>query len=272
MELACSDLWVEGPKWLGNMEETEEEVQDAPMPENCAAELRAADKSVTVGLLTTNVLPDIDCNRYSSLEKLLRVTARVLMFVERLKNKVKNRSDSGDGTATASEAEQLAQAEMSWIKAVQQQFIPNNSIQKQFDLFLDGDGIWRCGGRLSNADVPFETKHPILLPRDHYFTSLVVRRAHQRVLHNGVKDTLTEVRARYWIRKGRAFMKKIVRQCVICKKLEGRPCLGPSAPPLPSFRLREDPTPEWILRDLYISNSLMAQKATRFGSACTLVV
>ena len=111
----------------------------------------------------------------------------------------------------------------------------------KFDLFLDDDGIWRCGGRLSNADIPYQTRHPILLPRDHYLTTLIVRRAHQRVLHNGVKDTLSEVRFRYWIVKGRAFVKKMIHHCIVCRKLEGKPFLGPSPPPLPSFRLTEDP-------------------------------
>ena len=100
---------------------------------------------------------------------------------------------------------------------------------------------WRCGGRFSNADVPYGVKHPILLPKDHHFTLLVVRQAHVRVLHNGVKDTLNEVRSKFWIVKGRSFVKKVIHQCVTCKRFEGRPCLGPPPPPLPRFRVAEDP-------------------------------
>ena len=55
------------------------------------------------------------------------------------------------------------------------------------------------GGRLCNSDLPYHTKHTILLPRSHHFSLLVVRIAHQRVQHSGVKDTLTEVQSRYWI-------------------------------------------------------------------------
>ena len=68
-----------------------------------------------------------------------------------------------------------------------------------------------------------------------------MRKAHERVFHNGVKDTLTEVRSRFWILKGRALVKKVVHQCVICRKFEGRPYLGPPPPPLPEFRVKEDP-------------------------------
>ena len=107
-------------------------------------------------------------------------------------------------------------------------------LKKQFNLFKD-EGVWRCGGRLANADIPFQEKHPILLPRSHHLATLVTREAHQRVFHNGVKDTLTEVRSRFWILKGRALVKKVVHQCIVCKKS------GPSPPPLPKFRLKEDP-------------------------------
>ena len=46
---------------------------------------------------------------------------------------------------------------------------------------------------LSNAEVPYSTKHPILLPKDHQLTTLVVLRAHKRVSHGGVRETLTEL-------------------------------------------------------------------------------
>lgn len=48
----------------------------------------------------------------------------------------------------------------------------------QFGLFQDKTGIWRCGGRLGNANLSFEAKHPAILPSGHRFTSLVILRAH----------------------------------------------------------------------------------------------
>ena len=159
------------------------------------------------------------------------------MFLNNLKNKVKAKIATSSEPVALSEVELLAQAETLWVKIAQRPFAKESNLQKQFDLFLDEDGVWRCGGWLSNADVPFRMKHPVLLPRDHYLTTLIVRRAHQRVLHNGVKDTLAEVRARHWIVKGRAFVRKLIHQCVISKKFEGKTFLGPSPPPLPSYRL-----------------------------------
>ena len=74
--------------------------------------------------------------------------------------------------------------------------------QMQFNLFAGEKGIWHCGGRLSNVEAPFATKHLILLPRNHSLTMLVVREAHKHVHNNGVKETLTEARRRFWILKG----------------------------------------------------------------------
>lgn len=65
-------------------------------------------------------------------------------------------------------------------------------------------GLWRCGGRLTNAEIPYTTKHPVLLPRSHPLTTLIVRDAHDRVWHNGVKETLREIRRKFWIVKGQS--------------------------------------------------------------------
>ena len=93
-----------------------------------------------------------------------------------------------------------------------------DTLKKQLRLFRDEKGLWRCGGRLQNVDLPFAAKHPILLPRSHHYTGLVVRDAHIRVCHNGVKETLTEVRSRYWVIKGRSLTRSLVHRCTTCRR------------------------------------------------------
>lgn len=66
--------------------------------------------------------------------------------------------------------------------------------QQQFGLFCDELGVWRCVGRLGNANLPFETKHPVFLDSQHHLATLIVLDAHDRVQHNGVSETLTEQR------------------------------------------------------------------------------
>ena len=105
-------------------------------------------------------------------------------------------------------------------------------------LYLDEDVIWRCGGRLGNSDLPYHTKHPILLPRSHRFTLLVVRRAHERVLHSGVNNTLAEVRSHYWIPQGWLFIRGYIKHCFICRRYSAMHYQPPQLPLLPEFRVQ----------------------------------
>lgn len=76
-----------------------------------------------------------------------------------------------------------------------------------------------CGGVVDSykMQLPYSTKHPILLPHGHKISTLVVREAHRRVFYNEVKETLTEVHRKYWKVNGRSFTKAIVHGCTVCK-------------------------------------------------------
>ena len=55
----------------------------------------------------------------------------------------------------------------------------------------------------------FNVKYPYLLLKEHRFTVLVVIYSHELVLHNGLRETLTQLRSEYWIVKARNFIKKV---------------------------------------------------------------
>lgn len=76
------------------------------------------------------------------------------------------------------------------------------------DLFCNDDGLWRCRGRLGNADVKDNVKYHYLLLKEHRFTELVVIYSHDLVLYNGLRDTLTQLRSEYWVGKARSFIKQ----------------------------------------------------------------
>ena len=86
--------------------------------------------------------------------------------------------------------------------------------------------------------MPYAVKYPILLPRSHHLTSLIVKQAHERVFHNGVKETLAETRSKYWIPSRRSFTRNIIHKCVTCRRFEG-PFKAPQPPPLPECRVKE---------------------------------
>ena len=69
--------------------------------------------------------------------------------------------------------------------------------------------------------------------------TLIVQSAYLKVQHNGVKETLTEIRSKYWIVGGRRIVKSIVHRCVLCSRFEGKPFTPPQSSPLPSFRVNK---------------------------------
>lgn len=69
-------------------------------------------------------------------------------------------------------------------------------------------------------------------------------------MHGGVKSTITELRLRFWIVRSRQFVRKLLYECVVCRRLEGRPQVAPSPPPLPEFRVKEKPPFTYVRIDL----------------------
>ena len=181
----------------------------------------------------------ISLERFSSLPRLIRVTAYVLRFVSNLKRKKAN-NELTDGEI---KQEEVQRAKELWYKEVQRSVFEDekfDQVKCSLSLFMDEKGILRCRGRLENAPIPFDARYPILLPRCSRFTHLVINECHLKVLHNGVRDTLKELRSKFWVTKGRQTVKNVIGKCSVCKKIEGRSYAVPPPPPLPEFRLSDE--------------------------------
>ena len=86
--------------------------------------------------------------------------------------------------------------------------------------------------------LPFDTRFPIFLPSDNHLTALIIEECHRKVLHNGIKETLTELRSRFWVPRGRQVVRRVIARCSVCKKFEGQHYSVPPAA-LPGFHLEE---------------------------------
>ena len=80
------------------------------------------------------------------------------------------------------------------------------------------DGVLRVGGRLDKAPVDFSVRHPVILPSDSHFTALLILHHHQLVGHSGMGHTWASLRQSYWIVKGSATVRRVIGNCVFCKK------------------------------------------------------
>lgn len=193
-----------------------EEQSTADILPECLEELRAGEKRPLYGLLVSGAADYgignlVEIKNFSNFSRLINVLTYVLKFCSILQRKTGPTAFDGNERKFA-EILLIREAQVS-LKAHM-----NFSVwERQLSLFADDDGILRCRGRIDNAlNLPYSTKHPVILPGDHHLTTLYVHRAHARVLHNGTKETLAELRSQFWVIKGRSVVKQILHNCYTC--------------------------------------------------------
>ena len=238
-QISESKLWWEGPEWL--VKEKDE------WPNSCQLEdsedVSGERKRMQVMMVISNekkgVSEVIDINRFSNLEKLLRVTAYARRFVEN----TKRRKEGKDLRTGKLSVEEIEKAEKVWIMDVQVKLQESHNFKKiseQLGIVSEND-ILICKGRLEHADLEFRAKFPIILPNNDTFTELVIYDCHRKVHHCKERATLAELRSKFWVTKGRQCVKRVIRNCFICKKLEGKAFNSPPTAMLPDFRVTESP-------------------------------
>ena len=85
------------------------------------------------------------------------------------------------------------------------------------------DKLIRVTGRIEVALRDRAQDAPILLPANHTVMNLLITDTHNRLHHAGVRATLAELKERFWPIRCRQQVKRVLRKCVICQKLQSRP-------------------------------------------------
>ena len=116
---------------------------------------------------------------------------------------------------------------------------PKGSSLYKLDPFLDEQGLLRIKGRLENADLTYESKHPVIIPKCH-LAKLLVRFQHKFLKHAGVSSIMSSLRSSFWIIGIRGLAKSVTRECVRCQRHDSRACSQPVAP-LPELRVKAAP-------------------------------
>ena len=84
--------------------------------------------------------------------------------------------------------------------------------------------VLRVGGRLQKAvELSWDEKHPMVLPKRHHVSQLIVRHYHESAAHSGREQTLCEQRRMFWIIGGRGLVKKTIRSCIRCRRMNVKP-------------------------------------------------
>lgn len=233
-DLSNSSRWINGPEFL-RLHEKDWQIKTLNFSQT-AVELKQH------SLVIQEVVPLIKIERFSRWSRLLRATAYVIHFC----NLFKNRKFSENKSELTQE--EPSKAEIILWKQAQQTFsyeinciLQNKSLQKTSFLyrlspFIDNSGILRIAGRIENANIPDEFKHPIILPKYCHITKLLVLHHHNLFGHINHETLVNEMRQRYYIPKLRVVSKYYIKECQMCKIKNTLP-VGPQMAKLPRARL-----------------------------------
>ena len=137
----------------------------------------------------------------------------------------------------------MKKAERIWLGQAQIDAFPDGEKDKRllhFNPKRDEEGLLRADGRLRFArELPYDTRHSILLPKDHPVTKLIIVDAHKKRGHGtGVEHLLTELRSKYWVIKGRRAVRNVVETCPGCLRRFATKQPGQMMAPLPGVRVK----------------------------------
>ena len=225
-------LWWKGPIFLYQTEYVQNEELPDVLPE----------QKHNVNLVTChnaskiNLDSIIDISKFSSYSRLLRVTSWVQRFIDNLHE---SRRNEPINTSPILQPDELKLSETRWILTNQIELHNKTHDRKLTELnaIIDDFGVIRLTGRLSEAPIPYETRTPILLNDRHHLSFLIVYSIHRQLKHALVKQTLTELRQKYWIFKGRSYVRNLVRKCTRCRRLSSKSYRYPSSPALTKLRM-----------------------------------
>jgi len=209
-EFQTNNSWWHGPEWLVK---SQSEWPNRFIPDEsaevkiswCQESNQSEEVLVSTVQNTENpFLNFVNVEYYDSWTRVCGIVKRILLFLKRVeKRKISFLSKLRDKDDVVGAAKL---AEIFLIKRAQLE-ISEDEVLK-WNLRKDEEGIFKVFCRLGNVSLP--DRFPIFLPRNCYITKLLVLKVHQDCLHSGVSHTLTCVRERFWIEKGRSTVRKIL--------------------------------------------------------------
>lgn len=207
-------IWKTGPAWLKHriIDYKREQIKDVNLEEK---------KTKIKCYATTDRIDNSIILRFSKLNKLIRVVAFCKRFINKTRNKIQcekwlTTKEIDDSLLTCVKMcqQQCFEEEIEDLK--KKGILKRKSKLTSLNPFIDDAGILRVGGRLQQAHISENMKHPILIPHQSHFTNLLIADAHQRTLHGGPQLMLNYLRSKYWIVNAKTIVRNYVRKCVIC--------------------------------------------------------
>ena len=280
--IAAENLWLNGPPFLRL---PEEKWPKGNSKLETSSQFVAEPQTPGTTVMWIDITQDrreefISLSKYSSLTRLLRVTAYCLRFICNCRH-LKMERKSGPLLV-----EELEKAQKFWICTAQAESFPDeilalkrkqpiSSKSRLISLapFLDEEGIVRVGGQIERADIPFSGRHPIVLLPDHELSRLIVVNCHQKLKHEGTEHVRNELRRQFWMLQSRTLVRKILHKCSYCKRRRAKP-QAPLMASLPSDRLQIAPAFSKVGVDFFgpLRVKHLRKEEKRYGCLFTCLV
>ena len=234
-DLTMNTRWKKGPDFLWKTEDNWPQTPVTKMTvDDSDPEIKKEAKSFTVSSTDTKVLMmERVIQHFSSWFRLKKIVAWILRYRLKLISARRKRKEKQEVTFSVESphpltTDEIQHAETEILKHVQKQcFAEEMTLKKSSKLNKLNpvmiNGLLRVGGRLRNTPIKEEAKYPVLLPKTHHLTNLIVRHYHETSGHSGVEHVLSLTRERFWPINARATVKRIVNSCFSCKKRHASP-------------------------------------------------
>lgn len=210
-----SPQWLTGPEFLFHNEMLYEKLLEpvAEISFCCSLSINVSHESFIEVI-----------NSFSSYERLVGTLASIISFFKS-RSKVK---------VSAVEARRLAFNRIVYVLQQHYYQFEINELQKKSDVkfnsvlksltpFIDENGLLRVGGRLTNAQLSYDKKHPVIIPARSHFAEIYVRHVHVKFYHAGYLFVMAFVSSKFWFHRNLyRVVKNVIKSCVVCKRFEGK--------------------------------------------------
>ncbi|XP_055903018.1 uncharacterized protein LOC129939152 [Eupeodes corollae] len=241
VNLESSSRWFLGPNFLyldtNNWPREKVDVSDVEIEE--ALEIRAPLFHATV------ISKLIDIHRFSNFSRLKRTVAWVFRFISNCKRISSMHHKSGELTPQEESAAEIylsaevqKDAYRDEYKCLKSQtcISKTSSLLSLNPIYDSRNDLIRADGRISTASfLPAAAQRPIILPKTHYFTELLVAYYHRKFHHQNQDLITCEIRRKFWIPSLKVLVRKTKSNCRTCKIINATP-RQPLMAPLPRDR------------------------------------
>lgn len=216
-------LWKHGPPFLTQ--------KDLTLSKTLTDDINYDDLEIKRNLMTMNTTM---CSVQKLIEstsswlKLIRRIAAILRIKDYLKHQKRTYGDFS--------MSELRRSEVSLWKYLQNKvygdeiktlsknkILPYKHSLTKLTPFIDSEGLLRVGGRLDCAPIPYEFKHPPILPKNEHAVTIYVEHVHKNIGHMGKESLISNVKQNLHVMGLNSTVKSVLRNCLTCKKINGRP-------------------------------------------------